>query len=45
VKWFNLRNVEDDHNEHGDKTVTLINNTWAANINASILPKVIITMK
>ncbi len=45
VKWFNLRNLEDDHNEHGDKAVTLISNTWGADINASILPKVIITMK
>jgi hypothetical protein len=35
----------ENHNEHGDKTVTLISNTWGADINADILPKVIITWK
>lgn len=45
VKWYNLRNLEDDHNEHGDKAVTLLGNTWGADIDASILPKVIITWK
>ncbi len=44
VKWFNFRKLEDDFGQH-DKTVVLAGNTWGANIDASILPKVIITMK
>jgi hypothetical protein len=44
VKWFNLRNLEDDKpaNTSG---LTLVNNTWGASITASILPATIITMK
>ncbi len=44
VKWFNLRNLEDDFGQNGSG-VTLINNTWGANLTASILPATIITMK
>jgi hypothetical protein len=44
VKWFNLRNLEDDFGQNGSG-VTLVNNTWGANISANILPATIITMK
>lgn len=44
VKWFNLRNLEDDFGQNGSG-VTLVNNTWGANITADILPATIITMK
>lgn len=42
VKWFNLRNLEDDFGQNGTG-VTLVNNTWGAAIDASILPTKIIT--
>ena len=43
VKWFNLRNLEDDFGQNGSG-VTLVNNTWGANLTANILPVTIITM-
>jgi hypothetical protein len=44
VKWFNLRNLEDDKpaNTSG---LTEIGNVWGANLDSGILPSTIITMK
>jgi hypothetical protein len=44
VKWFDKNNKEDDANTNSPG-LTIIANTWGANINASILPATIITMK
>ena len=44
VKWFNMRNLEDDAPAH-PSGLTLVNNKWGASISASILPSTIITMK
>ncbi len=44
VKWFNMRNLEDDAPAH-TSGLTLINNKWGASLSTSILPAAIITMK
>jgi hypothetical protein len=48
AKWINAQGKELDYNSNGNSngtSIILINNTWGANINANILPAVIITMK
>jgi hypothetical protein len=46
VKWYNFDGSEVDHFENDQfGSVTLIANKWGANISASILPSVIITLK
>jgi hypothetical protein len=48
VKWINSQGKELDYNSNGNSngsSVVLINNVLDANISASILPSVIITMQ
>jgi hypothetical protein len=44
VKFLNSKGKEADYNANGPE-VTLINNTWRANLTADILPVTIITMR
>jgi hypothetical protein len=44
VKWYNYKGLE-DNKPANTSGLTSVNNTWGANISASILPLTIITMK